>query len=487
MKLKLSTKTAVVLVVLVGVAILGAVGALIQAWHMRHTLHELVSTNVGEVLAASELDIALLKQSGLVASYLLDSGNERWLDALHDESPLFRANLESFRKTARHPNDRMIVAQIEKSFPAYEAMRDEVLARYRSGDPAGAKRLYLQDLDRLYRETAEQCDVIVRMNKASMDEVLAESRQETHRFAYLVSVIALLMLSLGTGLIWLLVTGVFRPLQRIAHEVRSLSPEGLTLAADSDRQDDLDFLVPHLRLLMAEATERRSSAGPDPGAGLHAEHLATLGKTVAQVAHEIRNRLVVLGGFAYLIERRPEDTEQTRDRAHTICEEVGRLENMLQQITEYSKPVELDLRGHCLNTLVKDVVAKLSPQVLAGIRLEVSLEPELPPALIDLERVEQVVINILRNAGEALGGSGTIRVSTRKEEGRAMVLVEDDGPGMPEEVQRRIFDPFFTTKKRGTGLGLSVCKQIVIEHRGAIHLKSGPGEGATFRIEFPLA
>jgi signal transduction histidine kinase len=238
---------------------------------------------------------------------------------------------------------------------------------------------------------------------------------------------------------------------------------------------------------MAEATERRSPAGLDQGAGLHAEHLATLGKTVAQVAHEIRNCLVVVGGFASLIERRPEDMEQTRDRAHTICEEVGRLENMLQQITEYSKPVELNLRACCLNTLVEDVVAKLSPHVLAGIRLEVSLQPELPPALIDLERVEQVIINMLRNAGEALGGSGNIRVSTRKEERRATVLIEDDGPGMPEEVQLRIFDPFFTTKKQGTGLGLSVCKQIVTEHRGTIHLKSQPGGGATFRIELPLA
>jgi signal transduction histidine kinase len=325
------------------------------------------------------------------------------------------------------------------------------------------------------------------MNKISMNEVLAESRQETHRFAYLLSVIALLIFSLGAGLIWLLVTGVFRPLQRIAHEVRSLSPEGLSLAGDSGRQDDLDFLVPHLRLLMAEATERRSPAEPDQGAGLHAEHLATLGRTVAQVAHEIKNRLVVVGGFARLIERRPEDTVETRDRAHTISDEVGRLETMLKQITEYSKPVELTLRAHCLNTLVEDVVAKLSPHVLAGIRLEVSLEPELPPALIDLERVEQVMVNILRNAGEALGGSGTIRVSTRKEERRAMVLIRDDGPGILEEVQGRIFDPFFTTKKRGTGLGLSVCRQIVTEHGGTIHLKSGPGEGATFRIEFPLA
>jgi signal transduction histidine kinase len=487
MKLKLSTKTAVVLVVMVGVAILGAVGALIQAWHMRHTLHELVSRNVGEVLAASELDIALSNERDLVASYLLDNGNERWLDALHHQRPLFPSTLESFRKKAKDPDDRMILAQIEKSFPAYEAMRDEVVARYRSGDPAGAKQLYLNDLDRLYHETADQCDAIVKVNKVSMNEVLAASSQETHRFAYLLGVIALLISSLGVGLIWLLVTGVFRPLRRIAHEVRSLSPEGLSLAPDSDKQDDLDFLVPHLRLLMAEATKRRSRAGSDRGARLHAEHLATLGKTVAQVAHEINNRLVVLGGFAHLIEKRPEDTEQTKDRAHRIFEEVGRLENLLKQITQYSKPVELNLNPYCLNTLVEDVVAKLSPHVLAGIRLEVSLEPELPPALIDLERVEQVIINILRNAGEALRGSGAIRVSTRNEKGRATVLIEDDGPGIPAEVQRRIFDPFFTTKKQGTGLGLSVCKQIVAQHKGTIHLKSRPGKGATFRIELPLA
>ena len=207
---------------------------------------------------------------------------------------------------------------------------------------------------------------------------------------------------------------------------------------------------------------------------------------MAQVAHEIKNRLVIVGGFARSIEKRLGE-EENGQKARVIREEVDKLETMLGQITDFSKPVRLELKTHSLNHLVEELLSKFPSQELQGITVDLSLDPQLPQVMIDAERIEQVIINIVRNAREAIGASGAVRVSTCRDERGAAVIIEDNGQGMPEDIQNRVFDPFFTTKKKGTGLGLSICRQIVTEHGGRLQFESYPQKGTVFRIIFPAA
>ncbi len=106
---------------------------------------------------------------------------------------------------------------------------------------------------------------------------------------------------------------------------------------------------------------------------------------------------------------------------------------------------------------------------------------------LDAERLEQVILNLVRNAVEAMPAGGTVRLSTRARDGGAELAVSDDGPGMSEEVVERAFEAFYTTKSKGSGLGLAVCRQIVLAHGGEVRLDTAPGEGTTFTIYLPGA
>ena len=126
--------------------------------------------------------------------------------------------------------------------------------------------------------------------------------------------------------------------------------------------------------------------------------------------------------------------------------------------------------------------------VKAGIGVDRRLTPDLPWVEADANQLQQVLLNLLNNAREALGGRGEIRVSTAlTADGRVRFSVTDDGPGIPPEIQPRIFVPFFTTKEEGTGLGLSVSYRIVRDHGGRLEVTSEPGAGAAFTVDLPAA
>ncbi len=126
-----------------------------------------------------------------------------------------------------------------------------------------------------------------------------------------------------------------------------------------------------------------------------------------------------------------------------------------------------------------------------GVTMDVELAADVPPVMVDEGQLRQALLNLLRNAGEAVAevGSGRVRVYTRRggEPGTAEVVVQDDGPGIVEELAAKIFDPFFSTKEGGTGLGLALTHQIIRDHGGSIRVESQPGHGAAFIVALPVA
>jgi signal transduction histidine kinase len=141
-----------------------------------------------------------------------------------------------------------------------------------------------------------------------------------------------------------------------------------------------------------------------------------------------------------------------------------------------------------LNIVVTETLSLLAQDMThAELSVSCSLAPGLPPVLGHANALGQVVLNLLTNAGQAIGGTGTIRVKTEFVAGKVFLEVADDGPGIPPEVLPRIFEPFYTTRHSGSGLGLSVSYGIVQDHNGTIDVHSEPGHGATFRLSFPPA
>lgn len=228
------------------------------------------------------------------------------------------------------------------------------------------------------------------------------------------------------------------------------------------------------------------------------EQLASLGTLALGLAHEIRNPLSGIKGAAQLLRAAlsdPADVQATE----VIIREVERLDGLLEQLRGLGTPTRLQLVPLNIHRVLNDVLSlqRQAPE-WGSIVLRKEFDPSLPPISGDPAQLTQVLLNLVKNAVESLGGRGTLTVTTRMETNYRVqsrtqrrqflsVIVADDGPGVPEDVQSQLFSPFFTTKSRGTGLGLAVCHRIVTEHGGTIAHEPQPGGGARFRVTLPVS
>jgi signal transduction histidine kinase len=479
MKIRLSTKMTVTLMGLILTAVVGAGIALAYAWQEKHTMDKMVSTNVGEVMSVAELDIELLKQRGFVEAYMLDKGNKQFLQELGRREPAFGESLDRAEKYFGTERDRAMIRKIREAFARYVAKREEVVSLYDRGNVEGAIDLYLGGLDAAYYEAIAACDDILEANKQDIVVALADERREIERLTVVMAGSGALVAVLGIGLSWLLFSQVFVPLRRLANDMRTLS-EG----AEPAPVDELDALQYRMRTLLEEISRSRAGQGRKEQGDAQLDRLAAVGNAVAFIAHEIRNRLTTIGGYAHMIEGRPTDSDRVQRQAGIILQSASRLEQMLGEVMEYSRPRERPRTPHSLNDLVGETAAQLAASARAGVAIELALDPATPEVVMDPGAVEQVIINLVRNATEAMTGGGAVKVSTKPSPGGATLIVADNGPGIPEEVRNRIFEPFFTTKRTGSGLGLSICRKIVQEHGGEMSLTSEPGAGTTFVVTF---
>jgi PAS domain S-box-containing protein len=214
------------------------------------------------------------------------------------------------------------------------------------------------------------------------------------------------------------------------------------------------------------------------------ERLAALGEVAARVAHEIRNPLVSLGGFAKRLEKKLDGN--LKEYADIIAKEVERLEGILSEILGFVKETRIIKEIVNSNKLVDDVLFLIKSEIdEKGILLDKELG-EPVDLYVDPNRMKEALLNILTNAVQAVGSNGTISIKTFVKNNAFVVEIKDSGVGIAEEDLPFIFDPFFTTKKIGTGLGLTITHRITEEHKGSIEVESEPNKGSTFRVFIPL-
>jgi PAS domain S-box-containing protein len=214
------------------------------------------------------------------------------------------------------------------------------------------------------------------------------------------------------------------------------------------------------------------------------EKMAALGEVAAKVAHEIRNPLVSVGGFARRLEKKLEGS--LKEYADIIAREVERLESILNEILGFVKEIRIVKEVVDSNKLIEEVISLIKSEIdERGITL-VRETGEATDIYIDPNRIKEALLNILSNAVQSIGNNGTIFIKTYVKDNNAVVEIRDTGEGIDEETLPFIFDPFFTTKKTGTGLGLTITHKIIEEHKGSIEVESKPGKGSMFRVFIPL-
>ena len=268
-----------------------------------------------------------------------------------------------------------------------------------------------------------------------------------------------------------------RPLVRLTRQVEAVGRGEYRVPLESRSSDEVGELARAFARMAAALEEREQAL-------IRSERLAATGRIAAQITHEIRNPLSSIGLNAELLADELSSSPDAERLLAAISREVDRLTEITEQYLRFARLPQPKLEPEDLGVILRQL-ADFSREECARQKVELEVHAEAAPAMADENQMRQALLNLIRNAREAMPSGGRIVVSSGIEGAHAVVRVRDSGPGIPDQARARIFEPFFSTKEGGTGLGLALTQQIVAQHGGRIEIDSS-AEGTTFVVRLPV-
>jgi signal transduction histidine kinase len=474
------------ILLLLGALILTSlVGGLVTIWHTGATdnlLTSLIDKNMASFQAAEGLEIALLKQKGYLTYFFLD-GNPEWLVQLQQDNQSFVAWLNKANLSATTPVMTNILNKIDAKYRDYAKAREEVIQLYKAGRREEGAKLH-SDIRHQYLEIYDLCDNYKLINQGIISQIKKDSRARANFIKTLALVVMPSVLLVGLLLAYILVKQLLEP-------IRQLSLETGVQAGLSGEGDEVQVLSRRVHDLIVNVDQAQSKLERSQEHLLQSEKMAMVGKLAAGVAHSIRNPLTSVKMRLFSLGRTLDFTPTQHEDFEVISEEIRHIDTIVANFLEYSRPPKLVMQKISPSDVV-DMALQLLRHRLESYNVEVTVKRSrpLPEVWADPDQLKEVLVNLLTNACEAMGSSGSIII----QEGETFlqsigqvvtIQVSDNGPGIPRSIQDKILQPFFSTKEEGTGLGLSIAVRILSEHGGWLDLESREGQGTTFTINLP--
>ncbi len=304
-----------------------------------------------------------------------------------------------------------------------------------------------------------------------------------------VGVIALILMLANSILTALYVETLIRPILSLNDRMKRAGRGDLSVRSDDRRGDEVGELAGAFNRMMDELEEAQKNDAVRQLQLAHTEKMAAVGTLAAGVAHEVNNPLAGILACSENLESAVDDPEVVRTYMGMIRDGLHRIERTIQNLLDFSRAREMMPEMTSINHNVRHVLEMTSFQIKSqGVKTELQLSSEEPVVLADHFQMEQLFLNLILNAIQAMPNGGTLLLRTSVVDGFLVAEVADDGVGIPPEIAKRIFDPFFTTREvgEGTGLGLTVSDTIVRAHGGAIEVESEENRGTVFRFRLPF-
>ena len=521
MRLSVTTKIFLGLAIIVVTFGLVSIYALVQVHHIGRSLELTSRTYLPLSKLASQLE-TIQSNRTRDNNRLLEERETRIQDALisiarrhhpklvRDQIVLGSEIARTGRQRAVEAGDALFLKEIEERLKRlesiYEMYDESAEGLYRLIESGAQSPQRHQDGPDVVALSEEMRRIERRIEREIKDLGLALESKVTERVRRTEAeesrvTLTILLLSLTAVLVAfaviLFAQRTLRPIRRLTEGVQDVKRGDFAQRVDVPGHDEIAGLAREFNEMAQALSDREAELVSKRTALLRAERLAAVGKMAAQISHEIRNPLSSIGLNTELMAEElasarfdePRRSDEVRALLTAIAAEVDRLTEITEEYLSFARMPRPKVEPEDVSGIVRDVLAFVESEIESvGIELRRNLSEEIPPAFADEGQIRQALLNLLRNAREALRGrGGRIEVKTSLLDEKVVIEISDDGPGIRPEDMERIFEPFVSTKEGGTGLGLSLTQQIMAEHGGSVTCTSELGRGTTFRLELRRA
>lgn len=390
---------------------------------------------------------------------------------------------------------RRRLKELKTKYAEYRAVADEAyLVLEQDGPEPAVANLRLDRLQDAETALGATIKLLHSSLEARTRQRVAMTQERERRTGLAIIVLSVLAIAVG-----LLATGFaarsLRPVRTLIEGVARISRGDYTAKLGITGADEIAVLAREFDGMAQALSDREAQLAQKQEALLRAERLAAAGRVSAQVAHEVRNPLSSIGLNVEMLQDQLEgatftnaqDSDEARRLLTAVTREVDRITEITEEYLSMARLPAPVLRAEDLGALVHSVIGFSREELeRAGVELKTELADGVR-VQADEGQLRQVFLNLFRNAREAMATGGTLSIRVARDGAEGIVRVSDTGPGLPAGARARLFEPFFTTKSGGTGIGLSLSRQIVEAHHGRIELDDSVQRGATFVLRFPLA
>lgn len=374
-----------------------------------------------------------------------------------------------------HPNGELVLKHADLS------QQPLVQSALSSGALAGVKEFVDSDkTDQIGAFGRVQIGRLTVLTQISKEEALRASRELVTRSALFAIAILLAAFIVSIFFSRLLTA----PLLRLRQAAESIGQGQFDVRVEVTANDEIGDLANTFRAMARALKETQAQL-------VQSEKMAAFGQLGAGITHEVKNPLTSIIGFTQLAQRQVEDAAKTRASLQVVQQEAERCLKIVLNFLKFARSSTGELAPIQVNDVIEEVARVLEHQMsIHNVKLELTLAQDLPAISGNGAELQQVLLNLVINAQQAMPSGGRVALTTgRDARGQVTIAVQDTGPGIPENIRAKIFEPFFTTKPagEGTGLGLSVSFSIIQAHKGSIDVDSQVGKGTTFTIRLPPA